>query len=442
MSVRTASNVPLATTGLVLGVLMSVLDQTVVAVALRDIARDLGAGGPIGWIVTAYVLASTATATLYGRLSDRYGRREVYLAAVIAFTAASALCGLAQTLPQLIAARALQGIGAGALFAVPAIALAELYPERLRARVQGAVGAVFALASVGGPLVGGVLTDAAGWRWIFFVNVPIGLLSILLVASSLRLPGTAADPRLDLPGAALLAAAAVSLMLVTEWPAAPGLIILAVALPAAFWWRERRAAAPIIPPRLFEGRVARAVFPATVLLGGLLYGSLVFMPTYLQVAFDLNATQAGLAGTPYFVTFIVVSAVAGALVNGRFRRFLLAGAVLIVPGLLLLGRAGPDSPYAYVAAGMVVLAAGFGLIMQNLLTVAQNAAGPADLAAVTSAVVSARGLGMAAGVALAGRAAGGGPPEAIAAAVPGVLLWALIPAAALIALLATLPKDT
>lgn len=190
------------------------------------------------------------------------------------------------------------------------------------------------------------------------------------------------------------------------------------------------------PSRLFAERALRVVFPATALLGVLLYGSIVFLPTFLQVAFGLSATGAGLAGNPYFLPFIAASALAG---GARLRTSVLTGAILVTPGLIVLGLADLDSPYAYVAAGMAVLGVGFGLIMQNLVTLAQNAARPADLGAVTSAVVSVRGFGMAAGVALTGGLLGEGPPETLAAAFPGALLWALVPAVALLALLAALP---
>ncbi|MEV4087568.1 MFS transporter, partial [Nonomuraea fuscirosea] len=175
-------NVPLATAGLLIGMLLSVLDQTVVAIALPDIAADLGGMDAIGWVVTSYVLASTATGALYGRVSDRFGRRTVFITAVAVFAAGSALCGLAQSMPQLIAARTLQGVGAGGLFVLPTIALSELYPPRLRSRVQGFTGGVFALASVGGPLAGGAITDAWGWRWIFYVNLPLAVLAVALTA--------------------------------------------------------------------------------------------------------------------------------------------------------------------------------------------------------------------------------------------------------------------
>nr|WP_158557824.1 MFS transporter [Spongiactinospora gelatinilytica] len=182
------ANVPLATAGLLIGMLLSVLDQTVVAIALPDIAADLGGMDAIGWIVTSYILASTATGALYGRISDRFGRRPVFVTAVAVFVVGSALCGLAQTTPQMIAARTFQGIGAGALFVLPAIALSELFPQRLRSRVQGFTGGVFAVAGVGGPLAGGAITDAWGWRWIFYVNLPLGLLAMALAAYALRLP--------------------------------------------------------------------------------------------------------------------------------------------------------------------------------------------------------------------------------------------------------------
>jgi EmrB/QacA subfamily drug resistance transporter len=451
-----AANVPLATAGLLIGMLLSVLDQTVVAIALPDIAADLGGMDTIGWIVTSYMLASTATGALYGRISDRFGRRPVFLVAVAGFVAGSALCGLAQTVPQLIAARTLQGIGAGALFVLPTIALSELYPQHLRGRVQGFTGGVFALASLGGPLAGGAITDAWGWRWIFYVNLPLGLLALALAAFALRLPRPGGDGKVDLAGAGLIAGATVSLLLVAEWGGRAyawdsgvilGLAGALVVLAGLFVWRERRASNPLLPPRLFADRTLRVVLPAAALLGALLGGSIVYLPTFLQGAYGMGATQAGLALNPYVLTFMAVSSLAGARIgaSGRFRPYLIAGAAVAVLGFALLGRFTPDTPYALFAAGIAVLGVGFGLLMQNLVVVAQNAASPADLAATTSAVVSVRGLGLSLGVALfgsllarelQGRAPG---PRAAAAAIPDVLFWGAPAAAVLVVLLALLP---
>lgn len=453
------SNVPLATAGLVLGILLSVLDQTVVAIALPDITADIGGAGSFSWVVTAYVLASTATGTLYGRVSDRYGRRNVFVAAVVLFCVASLLCGMAQSMPQLIAARVLQGIGAGALFVIPTVALSELYPKHLRGKVQGATGAVFALASVGGPLVGGVVTDSFGWRWIFYVNIPLGILSVLLCAYALRLPRAAAGEPVDLAGSLLLIGAVVSLLMVTEWGGREydwasgqiaGLLVAFLALVALFVWWEGRARNPLLPLRLFTNRTLRLTLPATALLGMLLYGSIVFMPTFLQGAYDMSATEAGLALNPYFIPFVVVSAVAGgkAGASGRFKPYLLTGAVVLVASFLLLSLVGTDSSYALVAAEMAVLGCGFGLLMQNLVVVSQNAAAAPDLAATTAANLSIRGLGMALGVALFGnllvRETGDGPvtPEATAAAIPDVFVWGVPAAALLVLLLALLPRPT
>ncbi|WP_052423242.1 MDR family MFS transporter [Nonomuraea candida] len=449
--------VALATAGLLIGMLLSVLDQTVVAIALPGIAADLGGMDAIGWIVTSYMLASTATGALYGRISDRFGRRAVFLTAVAVFVAGSALCGLAQTTPQLIAARTLQGIGAGALFVLPTIALSELYPQRLRSRVQGFTGGVFALASVGGPLVGGAITDAWGWRWIFSINLPLGLLAMALVAYALRLPRPGGDGKVDLAGAALIAGAVVSLLLVAEWGGRAyawtsgvilGLIGAVVVLGALFGWRERRAASPLLPLRLFADPTLRVALPATALLGALLGGSIVYLPTYLQAAYGMGATQAGLALNPYVLTFMAVSSLAGARIgaSGRFKPYLLAGAVIVVLGFALLSRLTPGTPYAVLAVELAALGVGFGLLMQNLVVVAQNAASPADLAATTSAAVSVRGLGLSLGVAvfgtlltreLQGRAPGA---QATAAAIPDVLFWGAPAAAVLVALMALLPR--
>ncbi|MGW3347326.1 MDR family MFS transporter [Nonomuraea rubra] len=451
------ANVPLATAGLLIGMLLSVLDQTVVAIALPDIAADLGGMGSIGWIVTSYLLASTATGALYGRISDRFGRRPVFLVAVAGFVAGSALCGLAQTTPQLIAARTLQGIGAGALFVLPTIALSELYPQHLRSRVQGLTGGVFALASLGGPLAGGAITDAWGWRWIFYVNLPLGLLALALAAFALRLPRPGGDGKVDLPGAVLIAGATVSLLLVAEWGGRAHAwnsgVILALAgalvvLAGLFGWWERRVGNPLLPPRLFAGRTLRVVLPAAALLGALLGGSIVYLPTFLQGAYGMGATQAGLALNPYVLTFMAVSSLAGARIgaSGRFRPYLIAGAVIAVAGFALLAWITPETPYLLFAAGIAVLGAGFGLLMQNLVVVAQNAASPEDLAATTSAVVSVRGLGLSLGVALFGsllarELQGRDPgPRATAAAIPDVLFWGAPAAAVLVLLLALLPR--
>ncbi|WP_214413106.1 MDR family MFS transporter [Sphaerisporangium fuscum] len=454
---RAGGNVPLATAGLLIGMLLSVLDQTVVAIALPDIATDLGGMNAIGWIVTSYVLASTATGALYGRLSDRFGRRTVFITAVAVFVAGSALCGLAQTMPQLIAARTVQGIGAGALFVLPTITLSELYPLRLRSRIQGFTGGVFAIASVGGPLAGGAITDAWGWRWIFYINLPLGLLSMALIAFALRSPGSGGDGKVDLPGAALVTGAIVALLLVGEWGgrtyAWTSGVIVALAgafalLLALFLWRERRAVDPLLPLRLFAEPALRVALPATALLGALLGGSVVYLPTYLQDAYGMGATQAGLALNPYVLTFMVVSFLSGARIgaSGRFKPYLIAGSVIAVLGFALLSRLTPGTPYVLLAAEIGLLGAGFGLLMQNLVVVAQNAASPADLAATTSAAVSVRGLGLSLGVAvfgnlltrrLQGHAAG---PRATSAAISDVLFWGAPAAAVLVALMVLLPR--
>ncbi|WP_131738376.1 MDR family MFS transporter [Actinomadura roseirufa] len=451
------SNVPLATAGLLIGMLLSVLDQTVVAIALPDIAADLGGMDDISWIITAYVLASTATGALYGRVSDRFGRRAVFVTAVAGFVAGSALCGAARTMPQLIAARTLQGIGAGALFVLPTIALSELYPRRLRSRIQGFTGGVFALASVGGPLAGGAITDAWGWRWIFYVNLPLGLLSVVLTTLALRLPTPSAGGGIDVVGAVLLAATTVDLLLVAEWggrthPWTSGVILALIAsfalLLMLFVWWESRAADPLLPLRLFTDPALRVVLPATALLGALLGGSIVYLPTYLQAAYDMGATEAGLALNPYVLTFMAVSALAGARIAaaGRFRPYMIAGAMVVVLGFALLSRIDPGTPYALLAVELAVLGAGFGLLMQNLVVIAQNAASPADLAATTSSTVSVRGLGLSLGVAIFGtllarELQGHAPsPRTTATAIPDVLVWGVPTAIALVALMAILPR--
>ncbi|MFD0362319.1 MFS transporter [Nocardia sp. GCM10030253] len=436
------SNIPLAAAGLALGMLLSVLDQTIVSIALSDIAGDLGDVGSLRWIVTCYVLASTATGALYGRLSDRFGRRPVFLSAVGIFTIASALCGMAGTLTELVLFRTVQGIGAGALFTIPTIALAELFPVALRGRVQGAVGAIFAIAAVGGPLVGGAITDAVGWRWIFYINVPLGLISMALVWTALRLPRSGLAVRLDIGGSVLLVGAVVGVLLISEWsggshPAGVGLILglgaAVFAMLGAFVWWERRTADPVIPLELFTNRVTGIVLPATAVLGVLLYSSIVYLPTYLRSAFGMSATEAGLALNPYVFAFMVASFLSGGLASrtGRYRPFLIGGSAVIAFGFGLLGLLDAESSYLVVALGLIVLGGGIGMILQLLVTVAQNAVAATELGAVTSAALALRGLGMSLGIAIYGSVLGhelaGKPVSATATAdaIPDTLIWAL-----------------
>ncbi|WP_406238098.1 MDR family MFS transporter [Nocardia sp. NBC_01009] len=436
------SNIPLAAAGLALGMLLSVLDQTIVSIALPDIAGDLGDVGSLRWIVTCYVLASTATGALYGRLSDRFGRRPVFLTAVGIFTIASALCGMTGTLTELVVLRTVQGIGAGALFTIPTIALAELFPVALRGRVQGAVGAIFAFAAVGGPLVGGAITDTVGWRWIFYINVPLGLISMALVGAALRLPRGGLAGRLDVGGSVLLVGAVVGVLLIGEWSsgaqhAGVGLIFglgaAVVIMLGAFVWRERRTEDPVIPLGLFTNRVTGVILPATLVLGVLMYSSIVYLPTYLRSAFDMSATEAGLALNPYVVAFMVASFLSGSLASktGRYRPFLIGGAVVIAFGFVLLGRLDAESSYLVVALGLIVLGCGIGMLVQLLVTVAQNAVAATELGAVTAAALALRGLGMSLGIAIYGGVLGhelaGKPVSATATAdaIPDTLIWAL-----------------
>lgn len=453
------SNVPLAVIGLALGILVSVLDQTVVSIALPNIAADLGGIDQISWVVTAYVLASTATGTLYGRLSDRFSRRGTFLFAMLIFTVASVLCAVADSMGQLIAYRALQGIGAGALFAVPTIALSELVKPESRGRMQGAIGALFAIASLAGPLVGGALTDAAGWRWIFYINLPLGALSMLLVAFALRLPQRTSRPSIDFLGSALLVGGVVALLLTTEWGGRTyawisgtilGLAAATVLLFALFVFWERRATSPVVPMRLFSNPTVRVVLPATAVLGALLYGSIVFLPTYLQSAFDISATLAGLGINPYMLTFVVASFLSGNRVSatGNARPFLIAGPIAIAAGFGLLSLLDADSSYGMVVLALLVLGVGVGFIMQLLVTVAQNAVGPADLGATSAAILSIRGLGMSLGVAIFGnllsRELGPGTQAgpAVANAIPDIMVWGIPLALLLLLLTALMPART
>ena len=476
-------------TGLMLAMAVASLDQTIVATALPTIVGELGGLAHIGWVATAYLVTSTAAAVIYGKLSDQYDRKRVFQSALVVFLAGSALAGLAQTLGQLIAFRALQGVGGGGLMALTLAVVADLVPPRHRGRYAGYLGGVLALSTVAGPLIGGLLVDGPGWRWIFYVNLPIGLAAFLVIGARLRLPPRPARAaRFDLPGAALLVVAVGCAVLVASlgggqlaWTSPQVLALAAAGLALGLLLAvERRTAEPLLPPALLANSVVAVTSAVGLLTGMVLLGSLAFLPLFLQVARGASATSSGLLVLPLMLGVLAGSVLTGRLVvaTGRYKPFPVLGCTVMTAAFWLLSRVGTATPQAAVTAQMVLLGLGIGLTMQVLIVAGQNAVERRHLGLVTSLAQFFRELGGSVGVAVFGaifashigaelarrlpgaaaRALGGslrgGPAQlrtlapgvhhavahAVAAAVDTVFAWAL-PFAALALLLTLLLRE-
>ena len=314
----------LAFAGLLLAMLLGSLDQTIVSTALPTVVRDLGGLDQLSWVVTAYLLGATVSMPLWGRASDVYGRKRLFIAAILVFLAGSALSGLAGTLGQLIAFRALQGLGAGGLMTLAMALVAEIVPPRERGRYQGYIQMIFVAASVAGPLLGGLFTDHASWRWIFYVNLPIGAVVLVLVAVALDVPARRGEARVDYLGAALLAGALTCLLLFTTWGGQEyawdsaeivGLAIGAVALFGAWVVQQRRAAEPILPLRLFSSPVFTIVSAALFCATLSLFAVIVFMPVFFQVVTGASATASGLLLLPLLLASTASTAFAGRMMS-------------------------------------------------------------------------------------------------------------------------------
>ena len=342
----TRSGFALTFGGLLLAMLLASLDQTIVATALPTVVGDLGGLDHLSWVVTAYLLGATVSMPLWGRASDLYGRKPLFLAAIVVFLCGSALSGAAGSLGQLIAFRALQGLGAGGLMTLAMAIVAELVDPRERGRYQGYIQMVFVLASVAGPLLGGVFADSVSWRWIFYVNVPIGLAALGLVATSLHLPAHPSPARIDYAGAALLAGMLTCLLLLTTWGGQEyawgsveilGLGAATLALAGAWIVRERRAAEPILPLRLFRSSVFTIVSAALFLTTLSFFSVIVFMPVFLQVVTHATATSSGLLLLPLLLAATLSTMVSGRLISrtGRYKVFPVVGLGLMAVGLLL-----------------------------------------------------------------------------------------------------------
>jgi EmrB/QacA subfamily drug resistance transporter len=399
--------------GLMLGMLLAALDQTIVATALPTIVSELGGINHLSWVVTAYLLASTSSTPLYGKISDLFGRKIVFQTAIVIFLVGSALSGLAQNMAELIAFRGLQGLGAGGLIALAMAIIGDILSPRDRGRYQGYMGGVFGLASVAGPLLGGFFVDNLSWRWVFYINLPIGAVALLVTSVVLNLPFRRVRHSIDYLGAALLVAGVTAVLLVTVWggdeypwasPQVIGLSVAGVLLLTAFVVQERRAAEPILPPRLFRDPVFRVGSGLLFIVGLTMFGAIVFLPLYLQVVKGASATNSGLLLLPLMAGLLVSSITSGRLIShtGRYKVYPLVGTAVMTLGLFLLSRMDVATSRAQSSLFMVVLGLGIGLVMQVPILAIQNAVPWRDLGTATSAANFFRSMGGSFGVAIFG----------------------------------------
>ncbi len=411
----TRRQILLAFLGLMLGVLLAALDQTIVATALPTIVSDLGGLDRLAWVTTAYALAMAISTPVYGKLGDIFGRKYLFQTAICVFVAGSALCGLAQSMTALLVFRVVQGLGAGGLMSNAQAIIGDLVPPAERGRYQGLIGSVIAFSTIIGPLLGGVITEALSWRWVFYVNVPLGAIALVVTTFVLRPPAYRRERRpLDWLGAALLSGGTAALILVTTWGgttypwlSAPTVILSAatVVLLGLFVWAETRAADPLIPLRLLSrNAVVRVACPLSFVGGCLMIGLGTFLPLYEQVVHGKGPTASGLLLAPMLLSLLVGSTVSGRLISriGKYKRFPVGGTLLVTAGLVLLATLGATSPYWRLLVALVVLGLGLGTIGPVTTLAVQNAVDHRDLGVATALNAFARAIGSSFGVALLG----------------------------------------
>jgi EmrB/QacA subfamily drug resistance transporter len=403
----------LAFGGLLVAMFIGALDQTIMATALPTIAGELGSLGQLSWVVTVYVLAAAASTPIWGKASDLYGRKRLIAAAILVFIGFSALSGTAQRIGWLIAFRALQGIGAGGVMTLATAGVADLVPPRERGRYQGYIQLTFLLASLAGPLLGGLFVDQLSWRWAFYVNVPIGAVALAFLAVYLPADAQRRASRIDYAGAALLAGAVVAIMLVATWGGSQygwgssqivGLIAAALVLLTAFLLRERSAAEPVLPLRLFGDRVFAVVSAGAFVATLSLFAAIVFLPVFLQLVARASASRSGLLTLPLLGASALSTIAAGQIMarTGRYKIFPVIGLAAMSAGLFLFSTLGATGSVLTAALFMIVFGAGFGMVTQILMVAIQNAVSAREIGTATAAANLFRALGGSVGVAVYG----------------------------------------
>jgi EmrB/QacA subfamily drug resistance transporter len=410
---RPAPRVRLIFGALMLVILLASLDQTIVATALPTIVGDLGGLQHLSWVVTAYLLASTITGPLYGKFGDLYGRKKTLQVAIVIFLIGSMLCGIAQNMPELISFRAIQGLGAGGLITTTIAVVGDIIPPRDRGRYQGVFGAVFGVSTIVGPLLGGFFVDNLSWRWIFYVNLPVAAVALVVIGAVFHTRTERVEHSIDYLGAALLAGGLSSVVLFTSlggttfgWRSAQITILIAlgVVLLVAFVFAERRASEPILPLELFRNRIFTVCAAIGFIIGLALFGSVTYLPIFLQIVKGRSPTSSGLQLTPMMAGLLITSIASGRLISrfGRYKPFPVAGTAVMTVGMVLLSRLDIHSSGLYASLSMLVLGLGLGAVMQVLVLAVQNAVDFRNMGVATAGSLLFRQVGGSIGIAIFG----------------------------------------